>query len=468
MRTQHVDVAVLGAGSGGERLATELAGRAVDGAVGERRRVGGAGPFFACIPSKAMLVSAAARATVGAAEDLGATGGPIVLQPGAEAFLRAVRRRDEAAAGHDDGDHVKSLHDAGAQLIRGEGRVTGAGSLEVVGPDGTTQVAFDHLVIATGSQAVVPDVPGLADATPWTYEEAWTARRRPRSMLVLGGGPVGCEIAQAYARFGADVTLADASSLLGGAEEPEIAADRRRALEDDDVTVLEGVDLDRVEPADGGHVAVFGDRRVAVDQIVVAIGTRPRTGGLGLERLGIDPDDLRTDDRCRVEGADDVWAIGDVTDVAPFTHTANYQAAIAAANILGEDATADYRAIPRAVYTSPEVAAVGLTREQAEEAGIDAVSVAFDLGATARASVEGVAAGRLVLVGDRSDRTLVGASLAGPSAGESVSEFALAIKARATADLLADLVHPFPTWTEGFGPAIEDLCDALDRGALDR
>ncbi len=200
---------------------------------------------------------------------------------------------------------------------------------------------------------------------------------------------------------------------------------------------------------------------ITADELVVAAGMSPRLEGLGLETIGVDIDDFGIDGHGRVVGCTDVWAVGDVAGIAPFTHTANYQAGIVADNIRGGDRVADYTAIPRAIYTSPEVAATGLTRAQAQEKGIDVVSIAFDLNDTSRAHVDVESAGRLVLVADRARRVLVGASVVGPSAGESISELSLAVKAGVSVDLLADLVHPFPTWSEGFDPAFDRLLEAL-------
>lgn len=462
------DVLVLGGGSAGEAVATQLAAAGVDVTVVESRLVGGECPYFACIPSKAMVVAAELRARLRDAHELGASDAPLDPGDGAAAYRIAAARRDEKAVHHDDADHVESLREAGVTLRRGFGRVVGPGRLEVTGHD-AGEVAFRRLVLAIGTTAVMPDIPGLQDADPWTYEQAWSATDLPASMLVVGSGAVGLEIAQVHARFGCEVTLIDREQPAGGREEPEVADDVVEALRADGVDVRVGVELTRVEPAEqGGWRATVGEGEeeeevVVVERIVMAVGMRPELRGLGLEEVGIDPEaPLEVDDRCRVDGRDDLWAIGDISGVAPFTHTANQQAEVAAANLSGGDRRIDARAIPRTVYTRPEIAGAGHTRATAEEAGIDAVAIAFDLADTARGWVDDARAGRLVLLADRADRTLIGASMAAPSAGESIAELALAVQARCTVEDLIDVIHPFPTWSEGFGPAFRQLRDALD------
>lgn len=452
MSTTRADVAVLGGGSAGGRVAQLLAeaGRTVT--LVERRLVGGECPYFACIPSKSMLVDAAAAA---ARHD----GDPMALH---RAFEDAVARRDEVAAHHDDTDHVTVLVEAGVTLLRGTGTVTGPGGMVVQGTDATSEVTFDHLVVATGSAPVVPDVPGLRDADPWTYEQAWTTATLPASLLVMGGGPVGCEIAQALARFGCQVTLVEQADV-GGPVEPETADDLADLLRRDGVQVLTGIEVESVARTEGGVIEVtFGGVTGTFEQVVVATGMAPRLEGLGLESIGIDPADLQVDDRCGVLGHEQVWAVGDVTDIAPFTHAANHQAEVVADAIGGGSRTTHHRAVPRTIYTSPEVAAVGLTRAQAAAAGIDLESVAFDLADTARGAVDTARAGRVVLVADRAEGVLVGASLVAPSASEVVGVLSLAIEARIpVADLVEHLIHPFPTWAEGIGAAMDDLLDAL-------
>ena len=318
-----VDVVVLGAGSAGEVVATSLAeaGRTV--ALVEQLRVGGECPYVACMPSKSLLHSAGDRRG----------GGPV--DEGRAAYRQAVRRRDEVAEWRDDSRSAESLIASGTLLVRGRGRVIGPGMVEV----GGRVLGWGDLVIATGSVPVVPDIPGLAAVPIWTSDVALSSSALPSSLLVLGGGAVGCELAQVFARFGARVTLVESGSRLLGRERPEIAELLAAALRHDGVDVRLSVTVQRVEPSvgDGARVTLSDGPAVDCARVLLAVGRRPAVSDLGLETLGVVPDDrgaLAVDDRCRLVGQDHVWAAGDVTAVAPFTHTATYQARIVATNIV--------------------------------------------------------------------------------------------------------------------------------------
>jgi dihydrolipoamide dehydrogenase len=284
-------------------------------------------------------------------------------------------------------------------------------------------------------------------------------------LLVLGGGAVGCELAQVHARFGSDVVLLEPGSQLAGDEEGSVAELLAGALRADGVDVRFGVEADRFELDGRQAVAHLSDESsVTVDRVLVATGRTPNTGRIGLVALGIEPAEdgsLRTDDRCRVVGQRHVWAAGDVTGIAPYTHAASYQARIVSANLLGEERRADYRAIPRAIYTSPSVASVGLTAAQARERGIDAVTAAMDVGETARSATDDAGGGRLVLTADARRRVLIGASAIGPRADEWLGEATLAIRAEVPLAVLVDVVHPFPTYAEAFEPPLRDLADQV-------
>ncbi|MCU1691258.1 MAG: pyridine nucleotide-disulfide oxidoreductase dimerization region [Frankiales bacterium] len=457
------DVVVLGAGSAGENVATSLAeaGRSV--ALVETLRVGGECPYVACMPSKAVLRSAEARHDAQQLVDLGGASSRPTLDDDALAFRQAVQRRDEVAEHRDDGGAAGELEEAGVVLVRGRGRVVREGVVDVDG----RELAYTDLVLATGSTAVVPDLPGLDRVPTWTSDQALSAQDRPASLLVLGGGAVGVEQAQSFARFGTRVVLVDPGRHLLGKEEPSVAALLGEALQADGVDVRLGVGAERFEPGDDGGARVHlsgGAGVLEVERVLTATGRRPTTEGLGLEVLGIEPDGkgaLETDDHCRVVGQQHVWAAGDVTGVAPYTHTANYQARIVSENLLGRDRTADYRAIPRAVYTSPAVASVGMDEATAREQGIDAVTAVMDLGEVARASTEGAGGGRLVLTADRAKGVLIGASAIGPRADEWLSEATLAVRAQVPLSVLTDVVHAFPTFGEAYEPPLRELAEKV-------
>ena len=321
------------------------------------------------------------------------------------------------------------------------------------------ELRYTDLVLATGSQPVVPPVDGLADVPTWTSDQALSAQERPASLLVLGGGAVGCELSQVHARFGTSVVLVDPGEQLLGREETSVAGELQAVLERDGVDVRLGAELERAEAADGGALCHLSDgTRLQVERVLVATGRRPDTDGLGLDVLGIEPADdgsVEVDEHCRVSGQEHVWAAGDVTGTAPYTHTANYQARIVAANLLGHEMTADYRAVPRAVYTEPAVASVGIDADTAREQGLEPRTAVMDLGEVARTSTEGSGGGRLVLtaVGD----VLVGAAAIGPHADEWLSEATLAIRARVPLSVLADVIHAFPTFGEAYEPPLREL-----------
>ena len=449
------DVVVLGAGSAGESIATTLAGQGRTVALVEQLRVGGECPYVACMPSKAMLRSAEARDQARRLVELAGASSAPALDSDDQAFSAAVGRRDEVAEHREDDGAAGELDEAGVVLVRGHGRITALG---VVSVDGR-ELAWTDLVLATGSEPVVPPVEGLDRVPTWTSDQALSAQERPASLFVLGGGAVGCELSQVHARFGTRVVLADEGEQLLGREEPSIAERLADVLRADGVDVRLGVRLERAEPAGrGARLSLSDGSVVEVDRVLVATGRTPTTDGLGLDVLGIEPGEqgeLAVDDRCRVEGQDHVWAAGDVTLQGPYTHTANYQARVVAANLLGEHRTADYRAIPRAVYTEPAVASVGMDAATAAEQGLEATTAVMDLGETARAATEGAGGGRLVLTAV--DGVLVGAAAIGPRADEWLGEATLAIRARVPLAVLADVVHAFPTFGEAYEPPVREL-----------
>jgi dihydrolipoamide dehydrogenase len=328
-------------------------------------------------------------------------------------------------------------------------------------------------VVATGSEPQLPPVEGLAGVPSWTSDEALSNADLPARLAILGGGPVGCELGQAYAAFGSSVVLVETGPSLLPGEPSWVGELLRDALASSGVDVRTGTTATRAEPTAGGlRLHVEDGEPIEADRVLVATGRIPRTAGLGLAHLGLDLQDgapVEVDARCRVlaGGAprDDLFAVGDVTGVAPYTHTANYQARIVAAHLLGRGRDADLAGVPRVVYTDPAVFSTGTTAEQAREDGLRVRSATADLHGTGRAFLEGAAAGgeppagRVELVADVDSGVLVGAAAVGRDADSWAGELALAVRARVRVDVLADLVHAFPAWSEVVHQAARELAD---------
>jgi pyruvate/2-oxoglutarate dehydrogenase complex dihydrolipoamide dehydrogenase (E3) component len=460
MSMDRFDVVVLGAGSAGEVISALLvsAGRSV--ALVEELRVGGECPYVACMPSKAMLRSARLHHAAVLAQR--ADGGATASAPPDDeaAFLLAVRNRDEITDHRDDLRVSAELVASGVELVRGRGRILGPGIVGV----GKRELHWTDLVIATGSQPVTPDIEGLDGAPTWTSDEALSTSFRPSSLLVMGGGPVGCELAQIFARFGTTTTLVEAGPQLAGREQPQVAERLARVLERDGIDVRLATTVQGVEASNGTARARLSDgTHVDVERIIIATGRRPTTDGVGIDELGITVDDrgaIPVDDHCRVAGHPHVWAAGDVTGIAPLTHTANYQARVIVDNLLGGDRSATYSAIPRAIYTDPPVASVGRSvGPDDDDEGL--LTATMELDQTGRAAIDGAAGGILVLTADRARGVLVGAAAIGPNADEWLAEAALAIRAQIPLSVMADVVHAFPTYGEAFEPPVRDLAAQL-------
>ncbi len=453
------DLVVLGAGTAGESIAKNVAqaGRSV--ALVEARRVGGECPYVACMPSKSLLRSATVRHLTTRAVELGAAARK-AADDAAAAFARAVTRRDAVAHHRDDAATVDDIREHGVTLLRGRGRIVADGVVDVEG----TRHDFTDLVIGTGSRPIRPPIEGLDTVPTWTSDEALSSSELPDSLLILGGGAVGCELAQVYARFGVDVTLIEAAPQLMAKEEPTVAAILATVLRNDGIDLHLGAEVTKAEPV-GGRARLHLADRTALDgdRVLIVTGRAPNLDDLGLELLGIDTTTtgLTTDDTGRVPGHSHLWAAGDVTSATPYTHAANYQARIITTNLLGGSATMDTRAIPRTIYTDPPVASVGLDAASARDDGIEPLTAGFDLAETARSGSEGERRGRLVLTADAKRGVLVGAAAVGPGADEWIGEAVLAIRASIPIAVLTDVVHPFPTFSEAYEPALRDLSQQL-------
>ena len=449
---EHLDAIVIGMGPGGEPVADRLltAGRRV--AVVERDLIGGECGYWACIPTKVLLRPPEVRE-----EAVGAAG---VADPALDwPALRAYR--DQMIRHLDDSKQVEGYQERGALVLQGDARIVGRDPWRVA--VGDTEYTADHVVVATGSGVLVPPIDGLDGLGPdvlWTNREATTLTEIPEHALVVGGSAVGVELGQFLARMGSRVTIVQRGPRLLDREEPRLCELISGQFDRDGITVhLDSQVTSVAREGDGIAAVLSGGERVRADVMLLATGRVPRGDRLGLAELGVEPDRgaLVVDERCRV--APGLWAAGDVTARSMFTHVAKYQGRVISANILGTDQVADYTAVPRVVFSYPEIAAVGLTQAQARERGIDTVTAETDLPtALARPwTMDTDPRGTLGLVADREHGVLVGAWAFGPLASEWIHTAALAIRMGLPIAALRDTIPQFPTFNEGYLIALEAL-----------
>jgi pyruvate/2-oxoglutarate dehydrogenase complex dihydrolipoamide dehydrogenase (E3) component len=452
----HFDFIVIGAGPAGEAAAHKARELGASVAVLDKRWFGGSCPHIGCVPSKSLLHGA----------DVHAKGGDYP-------WSRASERRDymvnraSGATEPDDASHVKALEDDGAVVYRGSGRIVGHGRVEVTHDDTTHELETDNVVVAVGSVSKVPPIEGLADVRPWTNEQATLTRELPRSLLVLGGGPTGCELAQVYARFGVPVTIVQSGPRLVPADHPRNAESIRWALERDGVTLKLGVRAVRATAGageDGAHVIALDDGSTVEGHVVLlAVGRDFPVHDLGLEHYGIGtsgPEAYPRDGRLRI--ADGLWIIGDAAGPELHTHQGHYQGELAVRMALGEQVAPDYRALPRATYTDPEAASVGMSLEYAREQGLDAFECVAAFPTTAKGYSVEAETGHVTIVVDRATRQLVGAAMACPDASAAIHECVVAIKARVPVDVLADTIHAFPSTSRILNGLFAEALATLD------
>lgn len=443
--SRRYDAVIIGSGSGGREVASRLAGAGRSVAIVERELFGGECPFWACMPAKAQLRPLSAAAQAGRVPGVRAeiTGQDAVLE-----FRERVR------AHGDDSEKLDEYDGRGIDVVRGVGRLAGPGRVAV----GHEVLEARDVVIATGSSAVVPPVDGLAECGYWTHRDVATLGAVPTSAVVLGGGPVGLESAQQLSRLGARVTVIESADRLLDSEEPELGETLAEQLSAEGISIRLGAEATAVRASDSGLELVLDGESLRVERVLVATGRRPAVDGIGLETVGVEPEDgaVPIDESCRVR--DGVWAVGDVTGKGLFTHLASYQGRIAAAAILGEPARADYRAVPRSVFTDPETAAVGLTGDAADERGVATVTASVALEEMERSSTYGSEpAGLAGLRARRDDGVIVGGYAVGPHASEWIHVAVMAVKLCATADAVGDTIGQFPTFAESFLTAARRL-----------
>ena len=451
---QEFDVVCLGGGVAGEAIAGGLEGSGLTLAVIERELVGGECPYWGCVPSKTLLRSGETLKEADRARTLAASRVEWELD-----FPKVSKRVLWMARDLDDTRPAAALQSTGATLVRGNGTLVDHKTVEV---GGERYVARRAVVVANGSTASIPPIPGLDSVEYWTNRQATLPRELPISLAVLGGGAIGLELGQAFARFGSKVTIIEAGPRFLGLEEPEAGAALKPHLEADGIELIAGDPCVGVEKGEGGVVLKLkSGARVTAERLLVATGRRANfeawesTGLTRTERgwLKVDPSTL--------EAAPGVYGAGDVTGIGGFTHLAYYHGQVVARRLGGEDARADHTAVPRVTFTDPEVASVGLSEAAAREQGIDVEIASSDPAESARGYIHDFHGGMLKLVGDRRRGVLVGATVASPRAGEILGELVLAVKVGTPLRTLADVIHPFPAFNRILGAALGELARKL-------
>lgn len=447
--SREVDVVVLGLGTSGEDLALQLLDAGLEVAGVEAQLLGGECPYWACIPSKAMIRSGN---LLQEARRVNGIAGAAKVEP--DWSLVAARVRDEITGNWDDSYAVERFEGKGGILARGWGRLTSPSAVAV---DDQVFTARKGIVIATGSTPFIPPIPGLADVDYWTTHEAIAADPLPESLIILGGGAVGCELGQLFARFGTDVTIIEGSNRLLSREEPEASEVIMTVFEEEGITVVSGEHAASVSQSQEGiNVHTDAGSSIVAAQLLVATGRTVDLSQLGLETAGLDGSArfIEVDERMRA--TEGIWAMGDISGKAMFTHVGIYQSTIIANQIMGKSQLIpDFEALPRVTFTDPEVAAVGITEANAEEQGFRVAIALKQVPSTFRGWLHIVGnRGIIKLIIDEQKKVLLGATVVGPNAGEVLGMLSLAVHEKTQIERLRSMIYAFPTFHGGIGEAL--------------
>ncbi len=456
--TIEVDLVVVGLGPGAETLASGAAEAGLRVVALDKHLVGGECPYYGCVPSKMMVRGADLLAEAGR---VGGLAGEAAVTPAWGPV--ATRIAEEATSHWDDQVAVDRLVEAGITFHHGIGRLDGAGRVTVQLPDGSagpTYVARRGVVLNTGTRPGVPPVPGLADTPYWTNRDAVQVTDLPASLIVVGGGPIAAEMTQVFARFGVQVTLLQRGPRILERLEPEAGELVQDVFVHEGIRVMTGVETSSVAYDEGRFTVTLGDgQQVSADKLLVAAGRTPNLDDVGLETVGLDPTARTVEVDERLRAGEKLWAIGDITGKGAFTHVAMYQAAHALADILEQDSQeATYHALPHVTFTDPEAAAVGMTEQEARDAGLSVRVGSTPLESSSRGWLHGPGGRGLIKVVEDADRgVLVGATVVGPSGGEVLGFLAVAVHAEVPVSTLRNMIYAYPTFHRAIETALGDL-----------
>jgi pyruvate/2-oxoglutarate dehydrogenase complex dihydrolipoamide dehydrogenase (E3) component len=446
-KKMEADIIILGVGTCGEDLSLRLLDAGIDVIGIEADLIGGECPYWACIPSKVMIQAAAAVQETRRAAPM--TGNPEITPD----WTPLAARLRWITGAWDDSVAVKRYAERGGTMIKGRGRLTGPNTVSVAGH---TYSARRGIVIAVGSKPYIPPIEGIDTIDYWTTRDIMKTDSLPSSMLVLGGGPAGCELGQVMARFGVDVTIIEPGHRLLSREEPETSEVLEAAFNDEGIVIHKGARAERVQSRAGSILTRLTDgTELDGDRLLIAAGRAVDLNGLGLESVGLDPSSrfINVDEYMRA--ADGIWAMGDVTGKSLQTHVAEYQSAVIAAEILGYDhPPARYDAVPRCIFTDPEIGAVGMTEARASEQGLDTAIALKELSRTFRGLIDGVQHGFIKLIADRKNGTLIGATVVGPRGTDMLGMLNLAVHARVPVKELQTMIYGFPSFYGAIGEAL--------------